>query len=366
MAVLVAGTSLSGREHELRAALESAAGGLAFEPDSRKLRVALEGRAVSCLIAATGGEVRDAAQLLRESDRGAGIPLIALTGPISERVMLGLFAIGADDVVPEDDLVGLSKRLSLVRRLDMRADPVAPQGMCLLAHGDAGRRELLGGVLKRAGFEVQYAATLHEGQSVLKSLRPKVILVSESLPPEGGKVALARFAQVSSASIPSVLIAQSRYSSGHTPDGNAVLPEHAAPSDLLFVIHELLRPRELLDARASPRVLHAGICTFAGEGELFERSIALTYNISREGLYVRTLCAPPTGKRVWLVLRPPGAASAARLGGTVRWTRMRFASGWSAAPPGFAVQLEPAHCPESDLAEYVEYYDRMLRMMELA
>ena len=67
----------------------------------------------------------------------------------------------------------------------------------------------------------------------------------------------------------------------------------------MFVVNELLRPRELLESRASRRMLYATLTSFRAAGE-FECRSGLTYNISREGLYVRTFDSPPDKSKVWL------------------------------------------------------------------
>jgi hypothetical protein len=141
-----------------------------------------------------------------------------------------------------------------------------------------------------------------------------------------------------------------------------VVPEEAPPDDLLFVVNELLRPRELLESRASRRILYATLISFRAAGEM-ENRLGLTYNLSREGMYIRTFDAPPSKGQAWLELRPPGAARACHVRGDIMWTRTLATGARGAAPPGFGVRLSPELCPPADNATYVEQYDRMLQML---
>lgn len=356
----------SDRERFLRTALQSAGCKFIIEPDARRIRGMFETGTVDCVVAALPGDVHDAAHALRDGDRGAQVPLIALSEQISERAMLSLLALGADDVIAEQDVGGLVRRIKTAAAMPKRVEPAPAQGMCLVAHEDAAYRNLLCGVLRQAGFDVLGAATSYETLAVVVAPNPvKVVLVSEGLPPDGGRATLARLAlRLGRGRVSAVMLSKSGYAGARSPEGFVQMPEQASLNDLLFAVHELTRPRELLDVRASRRVLHATLCTFAPDGELFERSCGLTYNISAEGLYVRTLDPPPVGQAVWLALKPPGLAyGAVRLGGQVVWSRTRLTRGASAAPTGFAVRLTESACPPSDRARYIDGYERLLKSL---
>ncbi|MDB4972395.1 MAG: hypothetical protein JWN48_736 [Myxococcaceae bacterium] len=362
MTVLVVGQRLGDRERSVREALTRASVEVVFIPSIQLLRESLETYPTRCVLADSPHDVRDIARVLRSNASCFGVPLIALAEHISDRIMLELHAIGADDVVAIHDLGGLTRRLAALASFDPKARTALFQGSCLLAHGDPHRRQLFGRVLRQAGFDVSFAGSMQEALAVAERSPPKVLVVSNTLPPEGGRQALARLSEHWVGDMPAVLLASGRQSGSMSPHGWTVVPEEAPPDDLLFVVNELLRPRELLESRASRRLLYATLVSFRAAGEL-ESRLGLTYNISREGLYVRTFDAPPTKGQAWLELRPPGAARACHVRGDIMWTRTLATGARGAAPPGFGVRLSAELCPPQDNAYYVEQYDRMLAMM---
>lgn len=364
MNVLVVGQRFIERERSVREAIGRASAEAVFVPSFQLLREPVDTATTRCVLADTVAEVRDISRVMRSNASLFGVPLIAMTEHVSDRVMLELHAVGADDVVWMHDLGGLTRRLAALASFDPNARTALFQGSCLLAHADPHRRSLFGRVLRQAGFDVSFAATKQEALSVAERSPPKVLVVSNSLPPDGGRQALTQLAEHWVGEMPAVLLASGRQSGSISPYGWTTVPEEAPPDDLLFVVNELLRPRELLESRASRRLLYATLCSFRAAGEL-ETRLGLTYNISREGLYVRTFDTPPNKGPAWLELRPPGAARACHIRGDIVWTRTLATGARGAAPPGFGVRLSPEQCPPADSATYIEQYDRMLAMMAL-
>ncbi len=362
MTVLVVGQRLGDRERNVREAIERASAQVVFIPAVAQLREALETYPVRCVLADSPVDVRDITRVLRSNANCFSVPLIALSERVSDRVMLELHAIGADDVVTLHELGGLTRRLAALQSFNPQARTALFQGSCLLAHADVHRRQVFGRVLRQAGFDVSFAATMNEALSVAERAPPKVLVVSSTLPPDGGRKALSMLSEHWVGDMPAVLLSSGKQSGSLSPHGWTTVPEEAPPDDLLFVVNELLRPRELLESRASRRILYATLTSFRAAGEV-ECRFGLTYNVSREGLYVRTFDAPPTKGQVWLELRPPGAARVVHVRGDIMWTRTLATGARGAAPPGFGVRLSPELCPPQDNAIYVEQYDRMLTMM---
>lgn len=362
MTVLVVGQRLGDRQKVVRDAIERASVEVVFIPSAQLLREALEDQTARCVLADSPFEVQDIARVLRSNANCFSVPLIALSEHISDRIMLELHAVGADDVVAVHDLGGLTRRLAALSSFDPRARTALFQGSCLLAHADVYRRQLFGRVLRQAGFDVSFAGSMSEALQVAERSPPKVLVVSNTLPPDGGRLALQRLSEHWVGDMPAVLLASGRNSGSLSPHSWTVVPEEAPPDDLLFVVNELLRPRELLESRASRRLLYATLCSFRAAGEL-ESRMGLTYNISREGLYVRTFDAPPSRGQCWLELRPPGAARACHVRGEIVWTRTLATGARGAAPAGFGVRLSPEQCPPDDAAIYTAQYDRMLTML---
>jgi len=280
------------------------------------------------------------------------VPLITLSSSLSESVLLELHTLGSDDVVGQHDLPGLTRRLAALSSFDPSARTAVSFGTCLLGHSDPYRRQVLGRVLRQAGFDVVFAADPSEAATMAQKTSPKVAVVSELVFPPHASRALESL----SGSVPTVLLTRAARS---TVRGVTPVQEDAPPDALLFAVNELLRPRELIEARASRRLLYATPCTFRSAGDL-ECRVGLTYNISREGLYVRTFDALSSGQKVWVELRPPNASAACHLRGDVMWARTLATGAYGATPPGFGVRLALDKSPPEDRALYVKYYEALL------
>jgi DNA-binding response OmpR family regulator len=362
MTVLVVGDRLGSRERGIRDAVERAAAHVIFMSSYHPLEDVLASATPRCVVADSQRELRDINRILRGNATCFGVPLIAMSDQVSDRVMLELHALGADDVVAMHDLGGLTRRMAALSTFDPAARTALFQGSCLLAHPDPDRRSVFGRVLRQAGFDVSFAASADEALAVAERSPPKVLVVSDTLPPGGGRRALARLSEDWVGPMPAVLLTSGRQSGSLTQHQWPVVPEDAPPDDLLFVVNELLRPRELLESRASRRLLHATMCSFRAAGE-FEVRMGLTYNVSREGLYVRTFDVPSTKGVAWLELRPPGSTRAVHVRGEIMWTRTLATGARGAAPPGFGVRLLPEQSPSQDNATYIERYDLLLNML---
>jgi CheY-like chemotaxis protein len=356
--VLVVGQRLTLAGRGVREAVVRAASDAVFVPSVPAALEALDAGAPRCVVADAGDELRELNRGLRTRADCFGVPLIALSDMPTERTFRELKALGADDVVAMFDVGGLTRRLSALSSFDPVARTALFQGTCLLAVPDPYHRQVAGRVLRQAGFDVSFAADANEALSVAERSPPKVLVVSDRIPPEGGTRALARLAEHWVGTMPAVLLSSSPEKPKERA-GFATIHEDAPPDDLLFVVNELLRPRELVESRASRRLLHAALCNFRLAGELDARA-GLTYNISREGLYVRTFDAPVDKGRAWIELRPPFDAKAVHLRGDVVWIRALTTGAHGAAPPGFGIRLALEDSPPDDRIRYVQAYERLL------
>lgn len=81
-----------------------------------------------------------------------------------------------------------------------------------------------------------------------------------------------------------------------------------------------------------------------------ESQVGFSYNVSVGGAYVRTLCAPEVGERLWLELVPPRSDKLVHLEAVVAWRRGVGNDAEAIVPPGFGVRITGGS--ESDLAAY--------------
>ncbi len=358
MTVLVVGSRLGSVERGVRIAIERSAQRAVFVSDKEGVLAATEAEIPRCVFVDAAAGIREIHEALRSRAECFGVPVIALTDSASEAAWLELHGLGADDVVALHDVGGMTRRLSALAMFDPSARTALFQGACLVAHHEPYRRALLGRVLRQGGFDVAFASNTGEAVKIAEREPPKVVVASSRLPPGGGVEALQSLAGQWLGTMPAVLLTEGQVEESGARRPFSTLSEDAPPDDLLFVVNELLRPRELIETRASRRLLYAGRCGFRLAGE-FESSFGLTYNISREGLYIRTFDSPPNKSHVWLELRPPSSHRVCHVRGEVVWTRTLATGARGAAPPGFGVRLDFEQCPAEDRVAYLTAYDQL-------
>lgn len=298
---------------------------------------------------------------IRGEARLFSVPVVFLVPVLDEGAFCEAHAFGADDVVVSRDHEGITRRLLNLVEFDPEARPPLTQGLALVAHGDLQRRRVLGRILRQAGFDVSFAADGPELVRVAGSGGPPALVVASQQLGAIGLVAETRRA-AGDADVPFVILGSARDLRDLGRDADAigrvaVTSELAPPDNLLFLANELMRP-DVKNVRASARLLFGTLCAFRPEGELVP-AYGLTYNLGREGMYVRTLDAPAPGSDVWLELRPPRATRAVHLTARVVWRRGLTTAAGGAAPPGFGARILAEACGTKSLQAYHEGYERL-------
>lgn len=283
-----------------------------------------------------------------------GVPVVVFVPVASDGAFNEAHALGADDALIETEFGGVTRRLANLEGFDPRVRPPADRGKAFVAHPDDKRRRILGRILRMSGMDVSFAADGDELAGLAQRGDDALYVVSADLPPAGPHGVIAARPEV-----PMIVLAPERAKAELRAELGgyrvALGSEGAPPDHLLFLANELLRP-EVSNVRASTRILHGAICAFRPAGSL-EPVYGLTYNISREGLYVRTLDPPPAGSDLWFEMRPPNRRTAVHLRGKVVWTRRLGQA--SAVPPGFGMRIAASQCPPGDLAAYQAAYDAL-------
>src|SRR5690606_26239974 len=111
-------------------------------------------------------------------------------------------------------------------------------------------------------------------------------------------------------------------------------------SRLMFLVDEA-RPAGLKDVRASRRLQHSLICTFRS-ARSFQPMYALTDNISREGMYLRTL-DPPSADTEVLIEMLSDKGEILHLKGVAAWRYVPMKTG-GIKPAGFGLRLNVGGC----------------------
>jgi DNA-binding response OmpR family regulator len=281
------------------------------------------------------------------------VPIVAVVDDDDPRAEIAAFAAGVDDVVEVGDAAAVRKRAEILAGIGSIVPTAATLGRCIVAHPGRLRRQVLGRVMRLAGFEVTFAADVDE---VLAAARrgdaPCIAIVAHGAEMSAPSI-VARLREQVGHAVPCVVLSTTggavhavRPFAGLS--ATAIATERSPADEIVFLVNELLRPAALQDVRKTPRLLYATPCWFrvAGSAELRR---GMVYNASCGGLYVRTLDAPVQGSAVWIEAHPPGGRALVHLRGKAVWVRPLAARTGGASPPGFGVELVAEACPVPDL-----------------
>jgi hypothetical protein len=266
----------------------------------------------------------------------ASVPLVGLAPELSDALISKLFAMGADDVIPTHSSAALMTRLRLVPERQTLMPP-PDRGLAVIADSERTRCDVFGRVLLNAGYDVKHAYD----ESALRFYSSKsdirVIVANAEI---GAARALIEEGRKQGSKAVWIVTAQRRDLPAQIEaldgvPGSCVLGVFSAPENLLFASNELLGGSD--HSRESPRMLYATVVTFRPAGEGADE-FGFCYNVSRGGLYVRTL-APPEDDSVWIEMRPPRTKKCVRLEGRVAWRRAFGPTALATAPPGFGVEV---------------------------
>lgn len=310
-----------------------------------------------CVFASVKSDLLALAEFMRDSVEFYTIPLIGLVPfPGSDSYQLANRQ-GADDCIPEYDSGGMTRRLANLFEGAAPQLPVTNSGNAIVAISDEKQRKHIGRRLRSAGYNVQFISRESPQTIPQTGDKPSLIVTTPSLPPE---IEIAVQTNDSPGSehrpIPRVNVPLST--------GDLISPRELSELEvserLMFLVDEATRPI-MNDARASRRIQHSAIATFRGK-RTFEHTYALTDNISRQGLYLRTLDPPPVGADVRVNLRDK-YGDILQIRGSVAW---RFAPSQVGGRtcPGFGLRLAEEACPPDDLEKYRSLYDDVLAEVE--
>lgn len=376
MSVLVVGHYTP--EH--REAIEGAIGrgGLrtAFAADAAQAhqRLSTPGAPPPRCVFVDGGlaDAGDFVRALRSQAALFAVPVFATVNNVADQTFAAAHAYGVDDVVPDRDMGAFTRRAAVLSDFESGHRPPVSQGIALIAHADPVSRQLYGRILRQAGFDTAFASDPAGMLAVAtRTPAPRIVVLSDDLSDDLLDLIGDARAGARAPFLPHVVVGDETRmptklrTTGHSVDQReavVALSRLAPPDSLLFVVNELLR-REFVrekgqDQRVSVRLLFGTLCSFRAAGEI--RSVfGFTYNLSREGLYVKTYDPPPKESELWLELRPPHETIGVHLRGRVMFARKLDPTAAASAPPGFGLRIEGDACPPGDLARYRNAYEQL-------
>ncbi len=301
--------------------------------------------------------VQDAESLCieaRSQARLARVPILVLAREVSDLSFAEAYGWGADDVLPLGAVRPLVARLRALPKGDSCA-PHEARGIAVVANPDRSTRVVLGRVLRNAGFDVRFAVDKDDAWEQSTGGSVELVVASSEL---DEPATLVKQARIRESSATWIVTCRPRDLGKHRRSldsmSNATVTDgYAPPENVLFLSNELARQRGT-DNRASARLLYGTTVGFRGAGRDTDEH-GFTYNVSRGGLYVRTL-NPPKDDDVWVELVPPRSERRVRLVGRVAWRRPLGPNGNATVPAGFGVQIVDGAA--SDLDAWREGYKR--------
>lgn len=360
MITMIVGEFQKHAQAELQAAAQRAGAQSIFASSVERARALLQSLepAPRCVFASVKSDLATLAEFMRDSTEFYTIPLVGLVSyPSSDSYQLANRQ-GADDCIPEYDTGGMTRRLANLFQGAPPRLPAANSGSALVAISDEKQRRHIGRRLRSAGYNVQFMSRdANERVPFDGPSRPAVIVTTLSTPPEFPNAAPGeRSPDSEQRPIPRVNVPFS------TED--LISPRNLSDLEvgerLMFLVDEATRP-VMNDVRASRRIQHSAIATF-GSKRSFDHIYALTDNISRQGLYIRTLDPPAVGVDVRIHLRDK-YGDVLQIRGLVAWRYAPSQVGGRTCP-GFGIRIAEEACPAEDLEKYRALYSDVLEEVE--
>jgi CheY-like chemotaxis protein len=284
---------------------------------------------------------------VRQSPELLNVPIVALIEHPSEGQFRDAFAAGADDALVGADIGTLKQRLETLRSThSLRYSPQAGgrHGVALVAMSDGPLRRWVGRTLRQAGFELAFA---EQGTEVLEAAakHPTLIVTNRDAAKNCAQAIARMDGGLSGRRTPTLMLEDDAWQTAGQTKGQ-----------ILFIADEAAARAAHVDARRSQRVLHESICAFRFAG-VMEPAYGLTHNLSREGLYVRTLSPAPVGTELWIELRT-ALGVPVHLRGRVVWRREPGNSS-TTSPSGFGFQIDRDQSPSLDVRDWEAAYEML-------
>ena len=346
--------SLSEQEHEqiTRAAARAGVSLLSCPSISTALARLRHGTGTLGVVVAPQVDLAKLVDAVREEAELFTVPIVAYVQRPSADGFRDAYLAGADDVLIASDPGGLTRRFANLEQGSSDSRPEATQGLAVVISTLESARRRLGRALRQVGFDVTFAASISEVEALAARGEPPLLAVATgeqpasltSDPTEPGMV--ARVGEVP------VLFLGWDEQQGMRHTSEQIVD---ATGRLLFFADERTKAR-FKDRRASRRKLYSAVCSFREPGSVLP-TFAVTYNVSREGLYVRTLDPPRPQSMVWVELQAPSNGAPVHLRAQVMWQRLP--SGRGIMPPGCGLRIDAAECPPGDLDSFLKGYEQL-------
>lgn len=283
------------------------------------------------------------------------VPVLWVQTELDDLVFAEAFGVGGDDATTLAHPAGIVRRLQALPEVSDDG-PVPSRGLALLAEADDDRRVVLARLLRNGGFDVCFAADASELGARLRTDQLTLVVAAHGMPGDDPLEILSQWRDEGGttpwivATPPKRLLETSQ--AARKLDGVWVWDAYAPPENVLYAANEALRG-SFAEQRASPRLLYGTAVAFRVGGRDRD-DYGFLYNVSGEGLFVRTLAPLSPGDDAWLEFKPPRTDRRVRLEGRVVWRKLFGRVSEATVPPGFGVRITGGS--ETDTRRYVDGY----------
>lgn len=255
----------------------------------------------------------EACRLLRADPGLRDIPVVMLTGADSPAEVMQSWRAGADDFLPKPvRLTQLRAKVDSVRAGKGGTPAKLNQAQSLLLVDDSRFfRSLLGGGLEHSGFKLLYAASGQEALDQLdrNSERVSAALIDMVMPGLSGLDLLKALRKhVRFLDRPALLMTAGEVQPSWVDEakslGASCLSKKTMPVEAIIAeVRNLFSP-ELAQLRAAERVPFFSVVHYRAAGAADgEWQSGFAYNVSTQGIFVRTLSALPRGTALELQVK---------------------------------------------------------------
>ncbi len=306
-----------------------------------------------CVLVSGDADVKELVDGIRDEAELFTVPVLVLLARLSSDAYRAAYLAGADDVVIAGDIGGFTRRLANLHQHSSSGRPAATLGRAVVASQSEESRRRLGRTLRHVGFEVSYASSMDEViRGAQDGQKPVFAVVSGAAPADALASATGLRNVATLAGIPTLFL--------NTEDAQVATHADDQIADvtgkLLFFADEQAKA-DFKDRRVSTRKLYSIICSFREVGGL-QPTYGVTHNLSREGIYIRTLDPPRPESALWIELHAPVNGTPIHLRARAVWQRLP-GGGKGVLPPGFGLRIDTDQCPPHDLAALARGYEAL-------
>jgi len=283
----------------------------------------------------------------------SAVPVLWLRSELDDLVFAEAFGVGGDDVATMASPDGILRRLQMLPDV---SGEFPSRGLALVAEAEDQPRIVLARLLRNAGFDVCFAGSIREMSERLESDDLKLVVAALELP-DGGSLGVFKKCQAEGKAVPWVIATPPKKlrETSESLKGSAgawVWDSYAPPENVLYAANEALRG-SFAEQRASPRLLFGTTVAFRLAGRDRDEH-GFVYNVSGEGMFIRTLAPLSGGEDAWLEFKPPRTDRLVRLDARVVWRKPYGRVSEATVPPGFGVQITGGS--KADMRRYRDGY----------